>query len=242
MSDGGSPDTPITPERLAGLHAGLLDDENAARLRARVRSDPEAARMLAGLDRVRRDLAHLGVDAASAPEVPAAVTARVAGALRARRPAPTHSARQAAPRLRLFGAVAGVCAAVVAVGLGALMLVRTPAPPPTRSAGITAERITVSRTPHDIPLSDPQIMGLLTRRPDFGPLTDPQRRASCLSGLGYPAATKVLGARPLEVNGRPGVLMLLPAGTPEAVVALVVAPNCSSAGTELLADTVVTRP
>jgi hypothetical protein len=241
MSDGGSPDTPITPERLADLQASLLDDETAARLRDRLRTDPAAARMLAGLDRVRRDRAHLGVDAASAPAVPTAVTARVAAALRARRP-PTHSVRQAAPRLRLFGAVAGMCAAVIAVGLGAVMLVRGPAPPPTRSAGMTAERITASRAPQHIPLSDPQIMDLLTRRPDYGPLTDPQRRASCLHGLGYSAATRVLGARPLDMNGRPGVLMLLPGDTPEAVVALVVAPNCSSAGTELLGNTVVTRP
>ena len=33
-----------------------------------------------------------------------------------------------------------------------------------------------------IPLSEPQIVGLLVRSPDYGPLGDPHRRASCLTG------------------------------------------------------------
>ena len=120
------------------------------------------------------------------------------------------------------------------------MLVREPAP--TRSAGPTAESITVSRPASDVPLSDPQIVGLLSQRPDYGPLADPQRRASCLSGLGYSAATTVLGARQVDMHGRPAVLMLLPADTPQTVRALVVEPDCNSAHTGLLANTDVTRP
>ncbi len=246
---GGPADVPITPGLLADLQAGLLDDASAARLRHRARTDPETARLLAALDRVRRDLAHLGTDAASAPDVPAAVTARVGAALQAThrvtgsaRPPAAHSVRRSVPRMRrlqLVGVVAGLCAGVIAVGLGVVML-RAPAPTP--SAGPTAERITVSHPARDIPLSDPQIVGLLTRGPDYGPLADPQRRASCLSGLGYPATAMVLGARPVDMHGRPAVLMVLPADTPQSVVALVVAPNCSAAGTELLARTVLTRP
>ena len=65
-----------------------------------------------------------------------------------------------------------------------------------------------------IPLSAAEIIGLLGRAPDYGPLDDPSRRASCLGGLGYPASTQVLGARPIEINARPGVLLVLPADTP----------------------------
>ena len=43
--------------------------------------------MLAALDRVRRDLAELGADEASAADVPAGVTARVSAALQAARSA-----------------------------------------------------------------------------------------------------------------------------------------------------------
>jgi anti-sigma factor RsiW len=233
---------PITPELLADLQACLLDDTDAAALRQRIRTDPDATDMLAALDRVRRDLADLGTDSESAPEVPAKVTARVGAALQAaarppRRPA--HSVRHT-PRWQVVALVAGVGAAVVGVVLGGLILMREPAP--TRAAGPTAERITVSRTASEIPLSDPQIVGLLSRSPDYGPLADPQRRASCLSGLGYPAATAVLGGRPVDMHGRPAVLMLLPGDTPKRVRALVVEPDCDSAHSGLLANTVVTRP
>jgi len=235
---------PITPELLADLQAGLLDDATAAALRQRIRTDQHAADTLAALDRVRRDLAALGAGDAPAPDVPAEVTARVGAALRAEPPprtpgGPAHSVRHT-PGWQLVGLVAGVAAAVVGVVVGGVMLVREPAP--TRSAGPTAESITVSRPASDVPLSDPQIVGLLSQRPDYGPLADPQRRASCLSGLGYSAATTVLGARQVDMHGRPAVLMLLPADTPQTVRALVVELDCNSAHTGLLANTDVTRP
>ena len=235
---------PITPELLADLQAGLLDDATAAALRQRIRTDQHAADTLAALDRVRRDLAALGASDATAPDVPAEVTARIGAVLQAEPPprtpgGPAHSVRHT-PRWQLVGLVAGVGAAVVGLIVGGVMLVRDPAP--TRSAGPTAESITVSRPASDVPLSHPQIVGLLSQRPDYGPLADPQRRASCLSGLGYSAATTVFGARQVDMRGRPAVLMLLPADTPQTVRALVVEPDCNSAHTGLLANTDVTRP
>jgi hypothetical protein len=136
--------------------------------------------------------------------------------------------------------MAGVAAAVVGALVGAAALVRGPVP--TRPAGPIAESITVSRPAGDVPLSDVQIVGLLSHSPDYGPLADPQRRASCLSGLGYSAATPVLGGRPVDMQGRAGVLLVLAADTPRTLLALVVAPDCNSAHTGLLANTLVTRP
>jgi hypothetical protein len=192
----------------------------------------------AALERVRRDLAELGSAAASAPEVPPAVTARVVAALRAE---PAHSIRP--PRLHRLQTLAlfvGIGAALLAVVLGATMLTR--GPEPTFSRGPTADQITVSRPSGAIPLTDPQILDLLSRPADFGPLADPQRRASCLDGLGFSAATTVLGAQPLNISGMPAVMLLLPGNAPDAVVAMVVEPNCNAAHTGLLADTTVTRP
>jgi hypothetical protein len=230
---------PITSRMLADLQAGLLDDAAAAELRHRVRDDADAAARLAALDRVRRDVADLGTDEASAPAVPAEVTARVGTALRQQRRAPAHSVRRA-PRWQLIALAAGVGAALLGVVLGALML--TQAPGPTWSAGPTAERITVSRPATELPLSTPQIVGLLSQRPDYGPLADPERRAACLSGLGYSAATSVLGARPVDMDGRAGLLLLLAADTPRTLLALVVEPGCSAAHTGLLANALVARP
>ncbi len=194
--------------------------------------DPEA------LDRVRRALAELGSDESSAPEVPAEVTERIAASLRRPR---SHAVRPGMRRMRVAGLIGGLGATALALVVGVMMLVREPAP--ALSTGPTAEYLTVPRGPQrTIPLTDPQMADLLSQRPDYGPLADPARRASCLTGLGYATSIPVLGARPIDMQGRPGVLMLLPGDTPGAVTALVVEPNCSSAHAGLLADTVVTRP
>jgi hypothetical protein len=258
--DTGGPPAPIPVPWLANLQAGLLDDDTAAVIRRRVRDDPESARRMAGLDRVRRDLADLGTDSASAPDAPADVTTRVVAALRAEpsptRPSPVaslapnrvvgpspmiaaHAARGSGTRLRVGAAAIGVGAALAAAGVGTVMLLHSPASTPT--ANPTAERITVSK-PLGLPMTDPEVLGLLDKPPDLGPLADPQRRASCLSGLGYPTSATVLGARPLAVGAVSGVLVLLPGDAPRAVNAVVVGLKCNSADTGLLAQRVVIRP
>ena len=253
----GSP-APIPVPWLANLQAGLLDDDTAAVIRRRVRDDPESARRMEGLDQVRRDLADLGTDAASAPDVPTEVTARVAAALRAepssRSPVASltpnrvvgsspvnaaHAARGSGVRFRVVAAVVGVGAALVAAGVGTVTLLDTPDRAPT--ANPTAERITVSK-PLALPMTDHELLALLDTPQDLGPLADPQRRASCLSGLGYPTSTAVRGARPLAVGATPGVLLLLPSDAPRALNAVVVGLNCSSVNAGVLAERVVIRP
>jgi len=189
------------------------------------------------VERVRRDLAELGRDSASAPAVPPDVSARVIAAIRAE---PAHTvSRQPLRRLQVFGLIVGLGAVAAGVTVGAWMLGRDPAP--TYPAGPTANQITVARPATDIPLPHTQIVELLAQPPDYGPLTDPRRRASCLDGLGHGPGTPVLGARPLDMHGRPAILLLLPGETDDAVVAMVVEPGCSNAHTGLLAKRVVTR-
>ncbi|MEZ0352706.1 hypothetical protein [Mycobacterium sp. pR1184] len=238
-------DPPLTAESLADLQAGLLDDEAAARLRRQVRQDPDAQRVLRALNRVRRDVAALGADPESAPEPPAETSDRISAALRAVSPAApatvaTHAARPRIRPARVAAGVAGVGAALAAVGFGTTALLNEPEPAP--STPTTAMHITVSTPPMAIPLSASEIGALLGRAPDYGPLGDPSRRASCLGGLGYPASTQVLAARPIEINARPGVLLVLPADSPGELAVFAVALNCSAADTGLLASTQVPRP
>jgi hypothetical protein len=236
-------DPPLTVELLADLEAGLLDDEAAARVRRQVRADPEAAGVLRALHQVRRDVAAVGVDPGSASDSPPAVAARISAALRSAEGSAAggaaHSARPHMRPARLITGVAGLCAVVAAIGLGTAALVNAPAPTP--STQITAEHITVSRPPMVIPLSPAQILGLRNRSPDYGPLTDPARRASCLTGLGYPASTQVLGAQQIAIDARPGVLLVLPGDTRDNLAVFAVALNCSAADTGLLASTQVPR-
>ncbi|OBH00773.1 MULTISPECIES: hypothetical protein [unclassified Mycobacterium] len=246
----GEPDDdepPLTVELLADLQAGLLDDDSAARIRGRVRDDPQAQGILRALNRVRCDVATLGADDTSgsgAPDVPPEVTARISAALDGEGNEPgvglEHSARPHIRPARLAAAVAGAGAVLAAIGVGTVALLNAPEPTPSTPA--TAQHITVSTPPMAIPLSQDEILELLNRSPDYGPLADPARRASCLGGLGYPASTRVLGARPVEINARPGVLLVLPADTPDNLAVFAVALNCSAADTGLLANTQVQRP
>lgn len=209
--------------------------------------DAGRQREVAALARVRAALAHLGRDERSAPEVPPEITARIVAGLRnaSRRetgaPAgprpPAHSVRAAVPRRHIVGLVVGVGAAIAAIVIGATMVTRVPAS--TRpAASVTASSITV---PAAIPLSDSQLIELLSVSPQFGPLADPQRRMSCLRGLGYPATTAVLGARPVNTRGRPGILMLLPSEVADNMRVVVVEPRCDATHTATMADTLVKR-
>jgi hypothetical protein len=239
-------DPPLTVERLADLQAGLLDDEAAARVRRQVRADPEAETILRALNQVRRDIAAIGADPMSAPDAPPEVIDRITAALTSAGPsgAPgSRAAHTARPQLRpgrVVAGVAGVCAVLAAIGIGTAALINAPAPMP--STAVTAEHITVSTPPMVVPLSQAEILGLLDRSPEYGPLNDASRRASCLNGLGYPASTQVLGARPIEINARPGVLLVLPGDTPNNLAVFAVALNCSAADTGLLANTQIPRP
>jgi hypothetical protein len=240
----------LTVELLADLQAGLLDDEAAARVRRQVRANPAAEGVLRALNQVRRDVAAVGTDPTSAPEPRPEATARIAEALGSAGPpresasgGAAHSARPHIRPTRIAAGVAGLTAVLAAIGFGTVALLNAPAPTP--STEVTAEHITVSTPPMVIPLSQAEILGLLDRSPDFGPvggpLNDPQRRASCLSGLGYPASTRVLGARPIEINARPGVVLVLPADTPQNLAVFAVSLNCTAADTGLLADTQIPR-
>lgn len=153
---------------------------------------------------------------------------------------PAHAIRPL-PRPSRIAAGAGIIAAVVAVGLGTTALLRTGGP--AQDTWPTLRPITVSSAPTAaIPLSAAEILALLDQRPAFGVLSDPQRRASCLTGLGYSASTEVLAARPIDIGGWSGILLVLPGEQADTVVALAVPPNCSAADTGLFADTTVRRP
>jgi hypothetical protein len=225
-------DTPVTLEQLAQLQAGTLDDATAAWLRQKISDDPELARRLAALERVRSDLA------GPAPQAPADITARIGAALRAA-PPPGHGTGNPQRRRRV-AALAGIAALAVAAVIGTVMALNDSEQPPTPPGGPTAEYL---KTPRHagMPMSDQNILALLNRPPQLGPLADPQRIASCRQGLGYSSTTPVLGATTLN-DGGPRVLLLLPATDPKSVMALLVGADCRATDAGLLADAELTRP
>src|SRR5271155_1134649 len=134
-SDGAGADPPLTVEALADLQAGLLDDDTAARMRQEVRADPDARQTMDALNRVRLDIAKLGTDAASAPNVAPEVVDGIAATLRAQRL--DRSRRGAAHTLRpgrlprstrVALARAGLAAAARAAWRGTAAPIPAPAP------------------------------------------------------------------------------------------------------------------
>ena len=102
-------------------------------------------------DRVGHALAQLGTGSASAPEVPAAVTARIVAALRST-PPPAHATGAGLPRLsrlRVILLFVGMAAATALAAVGIAFLHEASAP--RFPSGPTAEKITVSRAPVDTP-------------------------------------------------------------------------------------------
>ncbi len=151
---------------------------------------------------------------------------------------PAHAVRPGTRSLRITAATAGGLAVAAAATIGTVALLRSPAP--GSDALDAAHKITV--TAPVMPLSESELLGLLDRPPDLGPLVEPARRASCLAGLGYPASTPVLGARQIRMDGRDVVVLVLAADTPRELAALAVPGTCSAVDTGLLADTTVRRP
>lgn len=153
--------------------------------------------------------------------------------------AAAHAARPPMRPVRVVAGIVGLCAVLAAVAVGTMALLNEPEATP--SAGPTADHITVSTPVPVIPLTNPEILALMQRPPDFGALSNVSQRASCLAGLGYPASEPVLGAQPVEINARPGVLLVMHGDTPDTVIAFAVALNCSAADTGLLATTAIPR-
>ncbi|WP_373140537.1 hypothetical protein [Mycobacterium marinum] len=235
-------DPALTVELLADLQAGLLDDETAAQVRRRIRTDPQAAATLEALQRVRRDVAQAGTDTSGLGDPPPHLPTRITDAVRSATsggPTAAHAARPRPNSNKILAGIAGLIALVATIGLGTAALITAPGPTP--SGPPTAMHITVSTPPPVIPLSHDQVLDLLQRAPDYGPFADPSRRASCLSGLGYPASTPILGAQPVDINARPGVLLVLAGDAPADLAVYAVALNCSAADTGLLASTTLPR-
>lgn len=206
-------------ELLADLDAGLLEPERATRVRTAALTDPQAAAVLGALAATRAELAALPT-----PPVPPGVADRWAAALDAApRPARTDPEpvrarpRGSGPRLprRAVGAVLTVAAAVTGVLL---------ARPDGRLVIDRVELSAVARSTIGVD--------------DLGELTDPVRRAACLSAVGR-ADDAVLGGRRVRLDGEQAQLLVLSTGTLGRFRVLVVDLACGPDGGTVLAAQVV---
>src|SRR5699024_7803189 len=126
-------------------------------------------------------------------------------------------------RRRLVAAAAAVVGAVLIVAPTAWVAAQDD--PPTSAvatdAPSTAESGGTDPGSHDRYASVPDAQTLapeqmlrMRESADAGPFADPARLAACLAANDLPAHARVLGAGPVEVDGVPATLLLMPGPHP----------------------------
>ena len=222
----------------------MTDDQHPAGEGAdAVLPDPDDPAVATALARTRADLA---AHAARTPPMPEGLLADIDRALAAER-APEGGSVAAAPgaagptpRRRSRRAVlAGALAAVAAAAVVAVVVV-TAGPsggPPAPTAA--------PAPPVDTPVlaggDGPAALRAGLGRSDYGPLAAPGRLSGCLAAHGVPAGVRPVGARQVVVDGRAGVLLVLPTGTAARFRLLAVGPDCAAGQPFTLSDTLVGR-
>jgi len=202
--------------------------------------DPRDPVVAAALARTRDDLAAHG---ARTPAPPADLLAGIDRALAAERagsgPVPGH-ARRRRPAL-VAGALVAAAAAVVALVALVAVVPATPGPAPAPPAPTAAPAPPVPDVPVLAGGDGPAALRAGLGSTDYGPLAAPGRLAGCLAAHGVPAGVRPVGARQVVVDGRPGVLLVLPTGTAARFRLLAVGPDCAAGVPFTLSDTLVGR-
>jgi hypothetical protein len=255
-------------ELLADLHAGALTRRKTARWQPRADADPQARMMLAALDDTVADLAELSTRCPI--RMPDAVAQRLDAALatEARRAGPyplslpelpdlpdpariaDHRAATYASvimpagrrRLRArwigAGALAAAVMGVVAAGVlsGVLSAGTSPAGDALGAAAVAP--------PVPLVLSGGDLGGALNdalEGRDYGPLSRPESLRRCLDANDVPVGTQPLGAREVTLDGRHGVILVLPTTQTTQFRLLVVGPDCGPDNPARMADGVASR-
>jgi hypothetical protein len=201
--------------------------------------DPRDPVVAAALARTREDLAAHG---ARTPPPPADLLTGIDRALAAERAGPEPLPGRAPRRRPALVAGALVAAAAAVVALVAVVLAAPgPAPAPRAPTAAPAPPVTVPDVPVLAGGDGPAALRAGLGSTDYGPLAAPGRLAGCLAAHGVPAGVRPVGARQVVVDGRPGVLLVLPTGTAARFRLLAVGPDCATGVPFTLSDTLVGR-
>lgn len=242
---GGPSGPPWSVDVLADLHAGVLDEAEAARLWPRVEADPEAMAVIAALDATRSDLAELG--RAQATPIPTHVAARIDAALAAERhhgaggvphaaAGPIDLAAARRRRHRRLGWTAGLLTAAAAVA-GAVAI---SVPNNTTAGNPVAQPTTEPGPPLTLRADDlGRALGNTLGEHDYGPLESRQRLDACRSAAGLETDAEPAGVRPVTIDGERAVLVVLTTGRFGQYRLIAFSPACGPGNPGILEDRTV---
>ncbi|MBA0124022.1 hypothetical protein H0B56_00510 [Haloechinothrix sp. YIM 98757] len=232
---------PWSVDLLADLHAGVLDEGEAAGLWERVRHDSEAMDVLRSLEATTDDLAHFGAQRPKSvpPEVAARIDAALAHEGAVAPPAPVVDLSAArAKRNKLLGWAGGLAttAAAAIAALAILMPEQTTTGTPIASDTVQG----TDRPPVTLHAERPELaldntFGMW----DYGPLEDRVTLDACLEENGIDPDVRPAGVRQGTVDGEQAVLVVLTTGNVAEYRLLALAPTCGQNGTGLLYDEVI---
>lgn len=257
---GGVVGPPWSVDVLADLHAGVLDEQEAAALWPLVNADPEARAIIEALESTTSDLSSFA--ALDVEPMPAEVAGRIDAALEQERaqafaqPVPAPAPAQGpnvvsleaarARRKKRLGWGAGVLTAAAAAIVAAVVVIPNTTnntgpelaePTPTQSdeAGAGSPPPAVSS---DNPVA---AVGEISQLRDFGPLGNEQRLDACLAANGVDPAVQPVGFGPVTIDGREALMVLLTTGELGQLRMLALSPDCAPDNPGLLLDETVGR-
>ncbi|WP_414936533.1 hypothetical protein [Amycolatopsis sp. cmx-11-51] len=250
---GGTVGPPWSVDVLADLHAGVLDEREAAELWPLVNADPEALAIIEALEATTADLAELANEPVA--PMPAEFAARIDAALAAEmrtspafQGAPEGQQAQVAPvvdlaaarrrRNKRIGWGAGI-ATVAAAAIAAIAIVvpttqqstpggvAQPPPAPTGPSvggdGGGAEAL----------------VGKAVGVRDFGSLKTEERLDACVAAAGLDPDVRPEGIRPVDVAGKDGVMVIYTTGKLAQFRIVAFGADCGPGNAAVLFDKII---
>ncbi|WP_033291434.1 hypothetical protein [Amycolatopsis jejuensis] len=253
---GGTIGPPWSVDLLADLHAGVLDDHEAAQLWPRVNADPEARAIIEALEATTADLSALATE--PAPPMPAEFAARIDAAIAAestaRQAATFPAAEPAAPVLQPVAPVVDLSAArrrrnrqlgwgagILTAAAAAVVAVTLVVPGTSTNDGTPNVAAPAPAGPSvggDGSGAEALLGGGLGVR-DYGPLKDQERLDACVTAAGMDANVRPEGVRPVNVAGKAGVVAIYTTGKLAQFRLVAFGADCGPGNADKLFDKVV---
>ncbi|WP_370945836.1 hypothetical protein AB5J62_43165 [Amycolatopsis sp. cg5] len=217
-------DGPWSVDVLADLHAGVLDERQAAELWPLVNADPEARAIIEALESTQTDLAGLAAEVVPMPaeyaaRLDAALAEEVQAALPRQRqadstpvaPVVSLDAERQRRRKKQMGWGAGILTAAAAAVVAVAVIVPSTSSKESSTPGVAAPKPSGPSVGSDGAGSE-ALVGKGLGVTDYGPLLSKQQLDKCLDAAGFDSEIPPAGVQPVNVNGKAGTMVILTTG------------------------------